>query len=46
MIPTGTYPKSDFLNESDVNRLAVLDGIGDVHKMISAKENFANLLKK
>ena len=34
--PTGTYPKSDFLNESDVNRLARADGIGDVHKMISA----------
>ena len=44
--PTGTYPKSDFLNESDVNRLARADGIGDVHKMISAKENFAESFKK
>ena len=44
--PTGTYPKSDFLNESDVNRLARADGIGDVHKMISAKESFANSFKE
>ena len=39
--PNGVYPKSDFLGESDVNRLARVDGIGDVHDMITAKEGFA-----
>ena len=38
--PTGTYPKSDFLDESDVNRLARADK-ENVHTMITSKEEIA-----
>ena len=38
--PTGTYPKSDFLEESDVNRLARADK-ENVHTMITSKEEIA-----
>ena len=43
--PTGTYPKSDFLEESDINRLARADK-NNVHTMISSKEEFAKKFKK
>ena len=43
--PTGTYPKTNFLEESDVNRLARADK-NNVHDMISKKIEFAEQFKQ
>ena len=43
--PNGVYPKSDFLDESDVNRLARADK-ENVHTMINAKIGFAESFKE
>jgi len=43
--PTGTYPKTNFLEESDVNRLARADK-NNVHDMISKKIEFADQFKQ
>ena len=43
--PTGTYPKTNFLEESDVNRLARADK-NNVHDMITKKIEFAEQFKK
>ena len=43
--PTGTYPKTNFLEESDINRLARADK-NNVHDMITKKIEFADQFKK
>jgi len=43
--PTGTYPKTNFLEESDVNRLARADK-NNVHDMITKKIEFAEQFKQ
>ncbi len=43
--PTGTYPKTNFLEESDVNRLARADK-NNVHDMITKKIQFAEQFKE
>ena len=43
--PTGTYPKTNFLEESDINRLARADK-NNVHDMITKKIEFADQFKQ
>ena len=43
--PTGTYPKTNFLEESDINRLARADK-ENVHDMIKSKEEIAKKFRK